>query len=220
MFGASPAAADVGASVSLFSESSFRGYSLSEGRPVAFLNLSYDDPSGLYAAASGTAVFGSGEAVDPLSFQLNGGYARRLTSDMVLDLGVTHSDYSKYASTGSSSYTEIYAGLSRKALSARVSYAPHYFVHGASSLYGEVDVNVSPAAKTNLNAHVGLLIPLDYAENAEKPHNQHDWRIGVVHQVGRISLQAFLTGGGPGRDYYRGHYHSRTNLVFGLSYPL
>lgn len=215
-----PAAADVGASVSFFSEASFRGYSLSEGRPVGILNLSYDHPAGFYAATSGTAVFGSSDLVEPLSLQLNGGYARRLGSDAVLDLGIAHSSYSQYASKGSSSYTEVYAGLSRKAVSARISYAPHYFVHGASAFYGEVDANVSPMPKLNLNAHVGLLIPLDYSEEAEKPRNQHDWRIGVARQVGRMSLHAFLTGGGPDPDYYRGHNHNRTNLVLGLSYPL
>ena len=215
-----PAAADVGASVSFFSEASFRGYSLSEGRPVGILNLSYDHPAGFYAATSGTAVFGSNDLVEPLSLQLNGGYARRLGSDAVLDLGIAHSSYSQYASKGSSSYTEVYAGVSRKAVSARISYAPHYFVHGASAFYGEVDANVSPMPKLNLNAHVGLLIPLDYSEEAEKPRNQHDWRIGVARQVGRMSLHAFLTGGGPDPDYYRGHNHNRTNLVLGLSYPL
>jgi uncharacterized protein (TIGR02001 family) len=217
---ATPAAADVGASVSLFSEASFRGYSLSEGRPVALLNLSYDHPAGFYAATSATAVFGSGDAVEPLGLQLNGGYVRRVTSDVVLDLGVTHSSYSRYASKGSSSYTEVYAGLSRKVLSARISYAPHYFVHGASAFYGEVDANFSPAAKLNLNAHLGLLVPLDYSEDFEKSRNQHDWRVGVARQFGRVSLHAFLTGGGPDRDYYRGQDHGRTNLVLGLSYPL
>ena len=165
-------------------------------------------------------MFGSSEAVEPLSLQLNGGYARRLGSDAVLDLGIVHSSYSQYASKGSSSYTEVYAGVSRKALSARISYAPHYFVHGASAFYGEVDANLSPMPKLNLNAHVGLLIPVDYDEAADKPRNQHDWRIGVARQLGRISLHAFLTGGGPDRDYYRGHHHNRTNLVLGVSYPL
>lgn len=210
----------MGASVSLFSEASFRGYSLSEGRPVGILNLSYDHPAGFYAAASGTAVFGSSDAVEPLGLQLNGGYARRLSSDVVLDVGATHSSYSRYASKGSSSYTEVYAGISRKALSARVSYAPHYFVHGASALYGELDANISPMPKLNVNAHIGLLVPLDYSEDTSKPRNQHDWRIGVARQVGRVSLHAFLTGGGPDPDYYRGHERGRTNLVVGLSYPL
>jgi uncharacterized protein (TIGR02001 family) len=215
-----PAAGEVGASVSLFSEASFRGYSLSQGRPVALLNLSYDHQGGVYGAASGSAVLGSDDAVEPLSLQLNAGYARRLPSGMVVDFGITHSSYSRYASRGSSSYTEIYAGVSRKLLTARISYAPHYFADGYSTFYGEVDANFSPMAKLNLNAHIGLLAPLDYPGEFEKPRAQHDWRLGVAHQLGRLSLHAFVTGGGPGRDYYRGHYHDRTALVIGLSSPL
>ena len=81
------------------------------------------------------------------------------------------------------------------------------------------DANFSPI-QADLNAHVGMLVPLDHPPDLEKPRTQHDWRIGVSRQTGRLSLHAFLTGGGPGRDYYRDHYHSRTRLVFGLSYPL
>jgi hypothetical protein len=110
--------------------------------------------------------------------------------------------------------------VSRKALSARVSYAPHYFVDGYRTLYGELEANFSPMSKLNLNAHVGILVPLDYPREFGKPRTQHDWRIGAARQVGPLSLHAFLTGGGPGRDYYRGHYRDRTSLVLGLSYPI
>jgi uncharacterized protein (TIGR02001 family) len=204
----------------LFSEASFRGYSLSEGHPVAILGLSYDHASGAYAAASGTAVLGAEDIVEPLSLQLNAGYAKALPSNIVVDLGVTHSTYSRYASRASSDYTEIYAGVSRKAVSARVSYAPHYFVDGYRTLYGELDAHFSPMSKLNLSAHFGMLVPLAYPEELEKPRTQRDWRIGASRQTGRISIHAFLTGGGPGRDYYRDRYHNRTRLVFGVSYPL
>jgi uncharacterized protein (TIGR02001 family) len=163
---------------------------------------------------------GSDDGIEPLSLQLNAGYAKALPSGTVLDFGVTHSTYSRYSSRASTDYTEIYAGVSRKALSARVSYAPHYFVDGYQTLYGELDANFSPMSKLNLNVHVGMLVPLDYPRSFEKPRTQHDWRIGVARQVGRVSLHAFLTGGGPGRDYYRGHYRDRTSLVLGLSYPI
>jgi uncharacterized protein (TIGR02001 family) len=204
----------------VFSEASFRGYSLSEGRPVAILGLSYDDASGAYAGASGSLVIGSDDGIEPLSLQLNAGYAKAFPSGTVLDFGVTHTTYSRYASRASTDYTEIYAGVSRKALSARVSYAPHYFVDGYRTLYGELNANFSPMSKLNLNAHVGMLVTLDYPEQFGKPRTQHDWRIGVARQVGPLSLHAFLTGGGPGRDYYRGRYRDRTSLVLGLSYPL
>ena len=120
---AAPAAAEVGASASLFTDARVRGYSLSAGHPVATIDLSYDDPGGLYGALSATAVLGSDEAIRPMGLQLNGGYAKRMRSGIVVDLGVTHSNYSRYSSRASASYTEIYAGVSRKALSTRISFA-------------------------------------------------------------------------------------------------
>mgnify|MGYP003579000076 CR=1 FL=1 len=215
-----PAAAEVGASASLFSDARFRGYSLSAGHPVATFDLSYDDPSGLYGALSATAVLGTDEAIAPMGLQLNGGYAKRLKSGIVADFGVTHSNYSRYSSRASASYTEIYAGVSRKALSARISYAPHYFASGYSTLYGEVNASISPMPKLSLYGHVGLLVALDYPEASVKPRTQHDWSFGVSRQAGPVSLHAILTGGGPDADYYHDRAHSRTKLVFGVSYPL
>ena len=52
----SACAAELGATVSVFNDLQFRGYSLSDGRPVATLDFAYDDPSGFYAGASGTGV--------------------------------------------------------------------------------------------------------------------------------------------------------------------
>ena len=216
---AAPAAAEVGAAVSIFSDARFRGYSLSGGRPVAIADLSYDDPGGLYGAFSASAVLGNDDGIRPLAFQLNGGFAKQVRPDLALDLGVIHSSYSRYASRGSNNYTEVYAGVRRKAIAARVAYSPHYFEAGARTLYGELDAELSPAPKLRLNGHFGLLFWLDYPYE-EKPPTQHDWRIGASREVGPVSLHLIVTGGGPGRDYYRGRWHSRTALVAGLSWPL
>jgi uncharacterized protein (TIGR02001 family) len=217
---ATPASADVGATVSLFSDARFRGYSLSEGHPVGILDLSYDDVSGFYAAGSASAViFSNGPR--PLGLQLGGGYATRLSPSLSADLGVIHSRYSGYSSHGSAnSYTEIYAGLTHGFLSARVAYSPHYFEHGARTIYGEVDANVGLARKLRLNGHFGLLAPIDYQYRGASSRTQYDWRVGVTREIGRASLHLVATGGGPGCDYYRGRYHSRTALTFGASLPL
>ena len=72
---ASPARAQVGAVVSVFSDARFRGISLSDGRPVGILDLSYDAPGGLYGAFSGSVVDTRGEGIRALDVVLNGGYA-------------------------------------------------------------------------------------------------------------------------------------------------
>jgi uncharacterized protein (TIGR02001 family) len=204
----------------VFSDARFRGYSLSAGRPVAILDLAYDDPSGLYADATGTGVLRSGGDPAPLGLQLTGGYAKRLKSGTTLDFGVTHSSYSKYSNgSGGRSYTEVYAGIARGAISSRIFLSPHYFASGHWTAYGEVNANVSPARKWNVNGHVGVLVPLrtPYGESYQK---QADWSIGVSRELGRLSLHAAWSDGAPGRDNYYGHGHSRSAFVVGASWVL
>jgi len=204
--------------VSVFSDSRLRGYSLSGGHPVGTVDLSYDDPSGLYAAASASALASSNDGIKPLGLQLNGGYAKRL-SGVTLDFGAIYSTYSHYSRLGSSSsYTEIYAGAAYKFLSSRIAFSPHYFEGGARTLYGEVDANFSPAHKLHLTGHAGVLVPINY--RGESPATQYDWRVGVSRDVGKVTFHLIGSGGGPGRDYYRGHWHSRNALVVGASLAL
>ena len=149
---APPAAAQVGAVVSVYSDAQFRGYSLSGYRPIANLDLSYDDPSGAYASLSGSVV--AADSVRPFSLQLGAGYAHRLASGTTLDFGATHSAYRHYArDTRSGSYTEIYAGIARGSVSSRLSFSPHYFRSGEWTLYGEVNGNFSLAPRLRLTGH-------------------------------------------------------------------
>lgn len=213
---AAPATAEVGAAVSVFSDSRLRGYSLSGGHPVGTIDLSYDDSSGFYAATSVSAVASSYDGIKPLGLQLNGGYAKRLAG-ITLDFGAIHSIYSHYSSRESAnSYTEIYAGAAYKFLSTRIAFSPHYFKGDARTLYGEVDANFSPARKLHLTGHAGVLVPLSYGDKSA----QYDWRLGISRDVGRASFHVIGSGGGPGRDYYRGHSRTRNAVVLGLSWAL
>lgn len=219
---ASAAHAEVGATASVFSDAQFRGYSLSGGRPAGFLDFSWDDPSGAYAAASASAVASSGDGLQPLGLQLNAGYARRLSSGTTLDAGIVNSRYSRYSSLGGgNSYTEVYGGIARGLFSSRVYFSPHYFSSDTSTLYGEIEGGIAPAAKLRLTAHAGLLVPLRSHSGSDYDYRaQYDWRLGIARELGRLSLQAAWTGGGPGRDYYRGREHRRNRLVLGLSFIL
>lgn len=215
---ADPAAAEVGAALSVYSDAQFRGYSLSGYRPVATVDLSYDDPSGFYGSLSASAVAQDG--VRPFGLQLGAGYARRLSSGTTLDFGVTQSTYRSYATgTASNSYSEIYAGLARGSLSSRLSFSPHYFRSGEWTLYGEVNGNFNLSARLRLIGHLGLLVPVRTPRYAGS-RAEHDWRLGLAHDLGRFTLHADVRGGGPGRDFYSGREHRRTRLVVGAAYSL
>jgi uncharacterized protein (TIGR02001 family) len=204
----------------VFNDLRFRGYSLSERRPVATLDFAYDDPSGFYAGTALTGVLRHDGDPAPLSIQLNGGYAKRLESGTTLDVGVIHSSYSHYSNGGrGSSYSEIYAGIARGGLSSRIYLSPHYFGDGVWAAYVEVNGAVSAARKWTLDGHVGMHVPL-HTPSAEKYRKDFDWRIGVSRELGRLSFHAAWTDGSPGKDFYSGHYHSRSAVLLGASWVL
>ena len=215
-----PAAAQVGATASIFSDNRFRGYSLSEGRPVATFDFAYDDPCGAYFAASATGVLRHGGDPGLLGVQADGGYAKRLQSGTTLDFGITHSTYFHY-STGEPgrSYTELYAGIARGALSSRISVSPHYFEPGRWTTYGELNGNVSPARGWTVNAHAGALVTLR-SPSRENYRPDFDWSLSATRELGRLSLHGTWSAGAPGHDYYRGRAHSRSAVVVGASWIL
>jgi len=206
VFIAAPASAEIGAAVSLDSESLYRGYSLSDGRPAASFDLSYDSPSGFYAAASGKLVAARSEGIRPLGLQLTGGYARSLSNSLSLDVGVTRSTYSEYSGLyGRRSYAEIYAGVTTKLVSSHIYYSPRALVTGKSTLYAEANGNLGGYSGFSAQAHVGLLVPLaDYQGRSSA--TRVDWRLGINHALGRLTLHAAVSGGGPDRYSYGGYY--------------
>jgi uncharacterized protein (TIGR02001 family) len=214
------AAAEVGATASIFSDARLRGYSLSEGRPVGMLDFAYDDASGFYAGAAASAVLGRGGDPAPLGIQVTGGYAKRLKSGTTLDFGITHSTYSYYVNgERGKSYTEAYVGVARGALSSRIFLSPHYFESGNWIAYGEVNANVSPARKWSIEAHAGMLVPLR-TPHADRYRPNFDWRIGASRELGRVSLHAAWSDGSPGDDVYDQRRHSRSALVLGATLAL
>jgi uncharacterized protein (TIGR02001 family) len=218
LIASSPADADVGATVSIFSEARLRGYSLSAGHPVGQLDLSYDDPRGFYGSLSGGIVVSSEYGVKPLGLQDNIGYAKRLGNGPSIDVGVINANYSRY--TGyerSTSYTEVYAGLVGKVFSSHVYLSPNYFHSDAWVAYAEVDAGIGPARKLRVTAHVGTLVPLG---SSYRSRVQYDWQIGATREVGPLSLHATLSGGGRGRDFYEDRWHRRRALVVGATYVL
>jgi uncharacterized protein (TIGR02001 family) len=216
-----PASAQVGTAVSIFSDDRFRGYSISGGHPVGLLDLSYDAAGGVYANVSASVVASSGDGLRPLGLQVNGGYAKRLSSSVTLDLGVVHSNYTHYSSRGSArSYTEAYAGLTGKLVSTRLYLSPDYLKPHAWTLYGEVDGNLPVATRLRLLGHIGMLVPLRSGGDGEDYRREIDWRVGVARDFGPISLHLAWTGVRPGHDPYRNREHGRSALILGLSYAL
>ena len=214
-----PASAQVGLSASIFSDARFRGYSLSGEHPVASFDFAYDDRSGAYAGGAATVLL-KGEYPEPLSLQVDAGYARRLGSGTTFDVGIAHANYGSYSrGRHGSSYTELYGGIARGRLSSRLSISPHYFATGQWTAYGEVNGNVSPASEWTLDGHVGMLVPLRTPAGLSA-RSGLDWSVGATRSIGRLSLHATWTDRTPGHDFYARRPGGRNALVLGASVAL
>ena len=219
LLSAAPAAAQVGSTISIFSDDRFRGFSLSDGHQVGILDLSYDAPNGFYAAVPGTMVESPKEGVRPLGLQLNGGYATQLTPDLTADVGIVHARYSHYSGLRSGlSYTEVYAGLEGRVLSSRFYFSPHYLGRGATT-YAELNAQLPAGQQFTIEAHAGVFIPLYAYSHGGRSVSRYDWQVGLSRPMGRFILHAALSGGGPKQDYY-GDYSSGHALTIGLDYAL
>lgn len=198
-----------------------RGYSLSDDRPVAILDLTYDAPNGVYGAVSGTLVTSRHDGIQPLGVEVDAGFAKRLNAGLTLDIGATHSSYSHYSSRGtSSSYSEAYIGLGAKFLSARLSISPDYLQSHSWSAYGELNGSVAIASKLRLNGHIGLVVPFTSYGYDQSHHREVDWRIGAAKDVGRLTLSAAWTGVARGAGMAQHRVRKSRALVAGLTYAL
>lgn len=214
---ATPAFAEFNSSVTIESDDRFRGQSVSFSRPVASLDLTYDDPSGAYAGVTGTAVAQSGPRL--LGLQAYAGYFARLVSGQAVDLGVTHSYYPNYYGKHiEAEYSEAYTGLITQHFSSHIFYSPHYFGSRDATVYGEVDSTVHPWRNWRLSGHVGVLRvtsgPTAPGGDAWRP----DWRIGLSTSIHSFDLQLAWTGrAAAAADRYPLDVQSRQALVIGVT---
>jgi uncharacterized protein (TIGR02001 family) len=209
-----PATAQLNLGASLTSDYRLRGYSLSHGRPAASARIGYDDASGLFADGTAIVFLAPDDKLHWMGGIAAIGYARRLRSGLSVDAGVLRAQFSPQSSLGrSGGYTELFAGLSSRALAARVVYSPDYYRPGIATLYGRVEATLRPAPRWRLSGHVGALTRLSGTTTFQIARTQYDWRAGATHILGPVELDASLSGGGPDRDYYGVQTHSKTTLV-------
>lgn len=185
--------AQVTAELELQSDYRTRGYSLSDERPVATVNLGYDDLSGFYLGGSLSGVWSQGR---PQPFAARGyvGYALRLNRSLSADAGVIQTHYGPSNTFGRSiDHTEFYVGVSSANISSHVFYSPDYYGTGHATLYGQIEGNVELLPALVLNAHLGHLEYLDQPAYYNIPSRQ-DWRFSAVRLFGRTSVSLGLSG--------------------------
>ena len=215
---ASAATAQTTARIAIQSDYRLRGYSLSDGNPVAIADVGHEFGGGFYANAAGILVYDDGPAL--LGGQANIGYARRLSPRLSLDLGIVRSEYtSELTGYYAAGYTEFYAGLATDNLAARVSYSPDYFRPDTSTLYGEAEAVIRPEEGWRINLHAGILHYLDGRPYSMAEATYVDWRVGATRQLAGFDLFFNLSGREPGGRLYGRPCCSGPALVVGISRP-
>lgn len=184
------ARAQVSGSVSLISELSLRGVSLSAGRATPQLSLSYDGVQGWYGGAVAAPLVHLGEQDKATELVVYGGYAHRLASGLSWEAGASNTAF-QHASDYN--YHEIYAGLASDHLSARLYLAPAYYGYGGRVAYAELNGAYPLRERLKLSAHVGLLHRLQ--SELAGAREQFDLRLALSYDAGACNLQLAWLGG-------------------------
>ena len=184
--------AQISGSAAFVSDYRFRGVSLSHNRPAAQLGVVYDDAGGWYAGGFASTV----QFAYPTSRELQTtaflGYVWRFPSGLSSEVGA---DYSAFTGAGSYRYPEIYWGTATENLSARLYYAPRYFVHGSNAIYGEVNGAQPLFDRVRLLAHAGLLrSSSDAVYTGRGVHHVFDARLGVGVDFDQFSVEISWVG--------------------------
>lgn len=213
--GAPSARAELGGTVSVQSDSRYRGVSSSERRPQAQLTLAYDDEGGRgwYGGALLTRMHFDG---DRRSGLLQGYLGRVATLAPGLDaevgVSVNHFDrISRY------DYAEAYLGLLGERWNARLHYANDYYGSAQRSVYGELNLNWLLAPALQGFAHAGLIHGSGNHYRDTGGPTRLDWRAGAAWRLGLCELQLAWVGASRGGPYTWTENQRRQTLVLGLS---
>ena len=177
---ASGVSAQISGTASIVSDYRYRGITLSDRKPAAQLGLTYDDPLGWYAGASGSTVRLAPPAGPNFQATVFAGFASRVASGISLDAGA---DYSVFTGAAGDDYAEVYLGVASENVSARIYYSPDYFGQHASATYGEINAVQPLFDRVSLLVHVGFLTTRAYSPYSpygpRSTQNVVDGRIGL-----------------------------------------
>lgn len=203
--------AQTSADLTLVSAYTARGLTLAP-HPAAQLRVEHDFDAGWYAGAFASPVLLDGRRQGQLIAY--GGVARRITSALSWDAGVTRTAFLR---DGASDYHEFYAGLTWQRLNARLSVSPSYYGEGRTA-YLDLTGGQPLTDRLSVALHAGWLHPFGGYEETpgepapgSAPRNGVDARAALVYDVGDWTLQAGVQAGS--RAYLAGVARARALTV-------
>ena len=178
---AGAAHAEVSGTVTVASDYDFRGVTQSALDPALQASIDWESESGLYFGAWASNVdFGPDTDAD-IELDTYGGYRFSLNDDTGLDLGVVRYNY--IGNKDDVEFTEIYAGLDYKAVSAKYWYTWDYGNVGKAASYFELNTAVPLPNDFSLTLHGGYSFG-DYWKDSE----YFDYAVGVEKAIGNFTV--------------------------------
>ena len=176
---ASIAQAEISSTLTLASDYDFRGISQTARDPALQASLDWASESGFYLGAWVSNVdFGSGTAAD-FEWDLLGGYRGQFTDDGYVQYG--------FEPGGDKvQFGEAYAGISYKAVSAKLWYADDFGNTGESATYLEGNASIPLPNDFALALHAGYSNG-DYWDTAYEG-GYLDYSIGVTKSLGNFAF--------------------------------
>ncbi len=213
-----PASAQIAGTVSAETDYQFLGVSLTQRRPAASLDLSYELLKGAYAGASLIEAENRSGDIRFLGHIEYLGYAFRLDQTRSIDVGVADSELTSYAGLSDRRihYTDVHAAIDSEHLHASVQYIPNYIAPHAQAFYFDLGASARPAPDWRLFAHIGYFDPIVPQTGPAPFHPRYDWQAGVSRAFGVADVRLAWTSrsGSVGAGQSRGALVAGADVYF------
>lgn len=189
---ATPAAAQLGASLTVATDYRLRGFSLTDRRGAVTLAATYDHSSGAYAGGTLILHDPSSAGVSVLGHMAYLGFAAGKPGGPTYDIGVNHVELTlRYDRKIPVTYDEVYMGVAKGDWSARLSLARDYPRKGRKTAYLDLNGAVRPAEAWRFFCHAGAGVYLGDLDPGEE-RQRFDLQAGVAREFDRGEV--FLMG--------------------------
>lgn len=207
---------NVSATVGVVSDYDFRGISQTLNDPAFQMGLTYTSDTGVYYGLWGSNVdFGDnlyGSEIDRPSTELDVFVGFSGEKVVGYDLGII---YYSYPNAGELNTPEVYGGITKGPMSAKIWYSWDFGGSGESGVYSEVNFNVPMAEGFSFLTHLGYTD----ANKNKSVGNYLDWSLGVGYDVNNLSLSLKYVDGND-LNVPIGGYKNLGRFVFGVSTTL
>jgi uncharacterized protein (TIGR02001 family) len=187
---AAAASAEVSITPTLTTDYDFRGITQTDGKPALQLGLTYTGETGVYLGIWGSNVdfeVTPTEAHAKTEVDVYAGYAGGDAKEgWGYDVGAI---YYSYPNQGTANYPEIYTGVSKGPLSAKLWYSWNFAGSGDTSYYADVNLNMPASEVFSVLFHMGYSGGEYWTSSKPGRLGKYmDWSLGFAAEVKDATL--------------------------------